>query len=912
MWMTHDFEGASIIVADDDPTNLQVLEYMLGGLGCEVRLTRSGEMLLKSVAFKQPDLILLDVHMPGLDGYQTCNKLKANEKYKNIPVIFVSAMNEEFSKVKGFKSGAVDYITKPFQLEELKAHIGVHLRLAKQANELRNLQAAVEQSRTSILITDLHGIIEYANQSTAEISGYSMPEIVGHNPRVFKSDIHPNSVYQDLWQTISQGKVWNGELCNRKKDGSLFWELVVISPVRGADGSFSRYVAVKEDVTTQRELREQLIRAKEQAEAANQAKSSFLAMMSHEIRTPMNGVIGMIDLLDQSHLDNAQKRLTRIAKVSSMSLLHIINDILDFSKIEAGRMKLESIPVDWRHIIDDVAEMVSSALLDKGLQLYCFVSPEVPDRVKGDQARLRQVLLNLLSNAIKFTHNSDDKFGQIFVCLSLDRFKSNQLILEVEDNGIGISPTMLENLFQPFVQADNSTHRRYGGTGLGLSICNRLISLMEGSISCASLEGVGSTFTVKLPCDTVSDRHNRPLPLKNCLIHLFSDQNFIYEFLKLDLEGLGAKVMIADTLGNNQHDEQQVSLFAGTWSHEEKVDLLHNYQVKNPNIPCVLLASPNEQTKIDNCVLVDGNPFRPLAIQKGVNIALGRESSAPEDMVPINLATPTPTRESAETMGKLILVAEDNLVNQEVIQLQLQLLGYIADVVANGREAIEKMKQHNYGLLLTDCHMPKMDGFELTSAIRQMELKGKTRLPIIAVTANAMQGEAQRCLIAGMDGYLAKPVELTKLKQLLEHWLPTNSSVEISKSPKFPTAESNNHVDKLEVDIIDKNLLHKYLGDDLQIHHRYLRQFANDSLSLFTSVKDNAQQGKWSEIAILMHKLKSSSKAVGAATLSDLCTQLEQAAKTGNVNEINRLLADVNDAYELVRQYINKLPNERS
>lgn len=908
MWMTHDFEGASIAVADDDPTNLKVLEYMLGGLGCDVRLTRSGEMLLKSVALKQPDLILLDVHMPGLDGYQTCTKLKASEKYKDIPVIFVSAMNEEFSKVKGFKSGAVDYITKPFQLEELKAHISVHLRLAKQANELRNLQAAVEQSRTSILITNLEGTIEYANQSTAEISGYSMPEIVGHNPRVFKSDVHPNSVYEDLWQTISQGKVWNGELCNRKKDGTLFWELVVISPVRGADGSFTRYVAVKEDVTKQRELREQLIRAKEQAEAANQAKSSFLAMMSHEIRTPMNGVIGMIDLLDQSHLDADQQRLTRIAKVSSMSLLNIINDILDFSKIEAGRMKLESIPVDWRHIIDDVAEMVSSALLDKNLQLYCFVSPEVPSQVKGDQARLRQVLLNLLSNAIKFTHSHDDKLGCIFVRLDLDSIESNQLILNVEDNGIGISPTMLDNLFQPFVQADSSTHRRYGGTGLGLSICNRLINLMKGNISCTSQEGVGSNFTVQLPCERVRDKHKKSLPLNNCLVHLFSNQDVIYDFLKLDLESLGAHVASENSPVNDVFSNpKQVALFAGNWSPEEKTNLLHNYQVKNPDIPCVLLVEPNEQSKITNCILVSSNPFRPLAIQRSISVALGRTSSEPENVEQIYPNVSAPTRETAQAEGRLILVAEDNLVNQEVIQLQLQLLGYSADVVANGKEALEKIQNQNYGLLLTDCHMPQMDGFELTSAIRKMESKEKTRLPIIAVTANAMQGEAQRCLMAGMDGYLAKPVELTKLKQLLEHWLPYSQSSKTNKRPPMPANESD--IDNLKINVIDKDLLHKYLGDDEQIHYHYLHKFANDSLKLFASIKDMAQQEKWPEIAALMHKLKSSSKAVGAATLSELCVQLEQAAKAEKADEVTRLLEDVNDAYELVREYVNKLPD---
>ncbi|PWI32993.1 hypothetical protein DI392_11805 [Vibrio albus] len=909
MWMEHDLSGSSIVAADDDPANLLVLESMLGELGCEARLVRDGGMLLQSVAMKVPDLVLLDVHMPGVDGYQTCARLKEDERFKDIPVIFISAANEEFSKVKGFELGAVDYITKPFQLEELKARIGVHLKLARQARELRNLQAAVEQSRTSIIITDLNGTIEYANHSASEVTGYELSEIIGSNPRIFKSGVHSDEMYQELWETISRGNVWSGELCNRKKDGSFYWELVVISPVRGVDGSFTRYVAVKEDITEQRELREQLISAKEQAEAANQAKSSFLAMMSHEIRTPMNGVIGMIDLLNQTPLDDEQQRLARIAKVSSMSLLNIINDILDFSKIEAGKMKLESIPVTWRGLIDSVAEMVSGSLLDKHLNLFCLVDPAVPNRVRGDHARLRQLLLNLLSNAIKFTSTTGNVQGDILVRLFLHPEHQDTLVLEVEDNGVGISPEQLENLFHPFVQADTSTHRRYGGSGLGLSICSRLVSLMQGEIHCVSQEGEGSKFVVTLPCVPVN--HDKPeLSLDDYNILLLSNDIRISEYLERDLTARGANVLSAEDV---RKKGVGVLLFAGTWKTAEKERLVHAYQHRYPQTPSVVLISESEREEkraFKEGVLAEINPFRPEAIHKALKRAMGcgehQEEALPEKLV--GNTHPLPSLAQAEAEGRLILVAEDNVVNQEVIKRQLNLLGYVAEIAENGEVALNKMQQRSYGLLLTDCHMPRMDGFELTSRIRDQELHEETHLPVIAITANAMQGESQRCMLAGMDGYLAKPVELTKLKETLARWLPLMDEPVKGERSELPSDSETLNISEQSSSVIDHQLMSRYLGDDKKIQHYFLHKFTEDNQQVMASVAAHIEQKNWRQVAEMMHKLKSSSKAIGAMALSELCIQLEQAAKNQDAAQAGKLCTGVANEFERVSEYVEQMP----
>ncbi|WED20795.1 response regulator [Vibrio sp. JC009] len=908
MLIEHDLRGASILAADDDPSNLKVLESMLQELGCEVRLARDGEMLLQSVALKLPDLILLDVHMPGIDGYQACERLKSSDKSKDIPVIFLSAMNEQFSKVKAFELGAVDYITKPFQLEELKARIGVHLKLAHQARELRNLQAAVEQSRTSIFTTDLDGYIQYANQSTAEVSGYPMLEIIGERPSLFKSGEHQNEFYAELWQTISSGNVWRGELCNKKKNGELYWVLAVISPVRGTEGAFTRYVAIEEDVTEQRKLREQLIKAKEQAESANKAKSSFLAMMSHEIRTPMNGVVGIIDLLNQTNLDREQVRLAHIAKMSSMSLLNIINDILDFSKIEAGRMKLESIPVAWRSVIDGAAEMVSGELKSRDLRLYCLVDPAVPERVHGDQERLRQLLLNLLSNAIKFTESTGEKEGVIVIRLNFKADSLRQLVLEVEDNGIGISPEQLKTLFQPFVQADSSTHRRYGGTGLGLSICVRLIGMMGGEISCVSEEGSGSRFIVNLPCEQVAYLPDTELLLDGCNLLLDSTDLNLKDFLADDLSALGARVIFADDLPENVEDPEQaieLVLITDYRSTDEKIVLVKKYQTRYPASRCVVLASAAEQMdkeKFPACVLVDANPFRPEELHKALAIATGRIASATEkEKLLIDPTRTIPEISQAESEGCLILIAEDNLVNQEVIKRQLNFLGYAAEVADDGEMALEMMKKRHYGLLLTDCHMPRIDGFQLTAAIRERELHGASRTPIVAITANAMQGEAERCLLAGMDGYLAKPVELAKLKESIDRWLPIEKCCTLSgcTEPEKPSESKS--------DIIDFELLARFLGDDKETQHYFLNKFANDSKDTFEAAKSAAEEEDMVKVVQLMHKLKSSSKAVGAENLSGLCLQLELVAKSRDVGKAAILTGDVLDEFSRVCSYVATL-----
>ena len=515
--------------------------------------------------------------------------------------------------------------------------------------ELRKLSRAVEQSPVTIVITDVHGTIEFVNPMFTKLTGYTAEEAIGQNPRILKSVNTSTDTYEELWSTITAGNTWEGEFYNKSKDGSLFWERAAISPLRDANGTITHYLAVKENVTENKSIMEQLVAAKEQAEAGTRAKSDFLATMSHEIRTPMNGVIGMTGLLLDTELDKEQREYAEIVHRSGDNLLGLINDILDFSKIESGKLDLEILDFDLRRILDDTTLMFAHRATEAGLDLTCHIEPSVPLCLKGDPGRVRQIIINLVGNALKFSHQ-----GGVALTVSLVREQDGiaTVKFEVHDTGIGMPASRLAAVFEPFTQASGSTARKYGGTGLGLAICKQLAELMGGEIGVTSEEGKGSTFW------------------------------FTSRF------------------------EKQT---------EQTSDVLTTAQ-KSTLSPRVALTINNRNARI--------------------------------------------------------LLAEDNIINQKVAQNILKKLGYTADVVADGGEAVQALEMIDYDLVLMDCMMPEMNGFEATAMIRNTASKVLNHnIPIIAMTANAMKGDHEKCIEAGMDDYMSKPVKKTELSVMLAKWL---------------------------------------------------------------------------------------------------------------------------------------------
>jgi two-component system sensor histidine kinase/response regulator len=554
--------------------------------------------------------------------------------------------------------------------------------------------------------------------------------------------------------------------------------------------------ALQCEVRRRMAMEHDLNRAKNAAETADRAKSAFLANMSHEIRTPMNGVIGMANLLLSSALTTEQRDLAETLCESSEALLTIINDILDFSKIEAGRLLLEDIDFDLSENLELALDLHADAATRKSIELVMDIDSSVPSRVRGDPVRLRQVVLNLLSNAIKFTAK-----GEVVLRVMTTGQRDGKTLLrfEVSDTGIGIPPEVQTALFQPFVQADTSTTRRFGGSGLGLAICKRLAELMRGEIGVQSPGTGGSTFWFTAALDAPVEPAP-PLLLTPSLLEnhhaLIVDDNATNRKLLLHLctawrlqhraaDGALAALDELRAAARTGHPFDLVILD----HHMPDIDGLGlaSMVLADPTIPrptFVLLTSRGErlqkaQMDAHGLAACELKPLHPERLRNTLSRIMAR-STSPFSGVATN--PPMPARDAVPMNGLVpILVAEDNLVNQKVTSLQLRKLGYAADIVQNGREALEAIQRKPYALVLMDAQMPELDGIAATRLIRAAQAAGEPGFPaelrIIAMTANAMAGDRETCIEAGMDDYLAKPVNTDALRAILERYLPADPAV---------------------------------------------------------------------------------------------------------------------------------------
>ncbi len=646
--------------------------------------------------------------------------------------------------------------------------------------------------------------------------------------------------------------------------------------------------------------------AKAAAEAANEAKSLFLATMSHEIRTPMNGVQGMLELLQLTPLQADQAEIVAVVRESADALLGIINDILDFSKIEAGRMDLEAVPLDAGRIAESVADTLHPLARRRGLALICHVDPSLPVTLLGDPLRLRQILMNLAGNAIKFTER-----GHVAIRLEHlgDDGAKCRLRLAVTDTGIGMSATAIARLFAPFTQAEESITRRFGGTGLGLSICRRLAELMGSRIEVQSTPGRGSSFYLDLTLPrTEAEADSRPsADLDGLHVALWSDEPAHLPMLDAYLAASGARTVIAEA---PQHIAADAILLV---CHDpEKL-------LARPLIQPVIFASPNHPMRAPNSLADRAGlvfapyPLRRTALAEAVAIATGRQSRADllAEMTPAQitelrlaaqkaraLARQAPDRTAALERGELFLVVDDHPTNRLVLQRQLALLGYMADTAADAATALRLWQETPYAMILTDCHMPEMDGYALSQTIRAAEAASGRRIPILAVTASAMQGEEERCLTAGMDGLLAKPVLLDSLRDAIIKHRP-DLAILTPDVDIIEKAQSNIPV--------DLDGLIALFGEDRTILRELLIEFATsaqDTLArLMTALAiDDAAQAR-----ALAHRLKGSAHTAGAMVLGDIAAQVEAAIAQGDWDTARSDAVDLDAALTAVQNYISQL-----
>ncbi|MCW2245375.1 PAS domain S-box-containing protein [Azospirillum fermentarium] len=649
----------------------------------------------------------------------------------------------------------------------------------------RRLRTILEQSPAGVAIVQSDGTVVFANARAAEMAGMDRQRLIGAR--------HPLTPVIDGSQSRTAGApalvtdrgpeagvvARDVEVAVTRPDGRRAWALLTI---QRTEFEGRPAVLVWSYDITERKLAEEALRsAKEQAEVAARSKSEFLATMSHEIRTPMNGVLGMLELIALTPLNGEQTTLLTTVRDSAMALLRIIDDILDLSKIEAGKLDLEEMPLAPLDLVEGVADLLAPQAQHKHLMMVCDVDPEIPARVLGDPGRLRQILFNLTGNAIKFTES-----GRVVLRLRAVRGAPRgrvRLTFEVEDTGIGISPAGQARLFQPFSQADSSTTRRFGGTGLGLAICTRLVEMMGGQIGVQSSPGRGSTFwfAVDLPLAAREEEGGGVPDLAGITVLLADEDPAERTVLTRMLQGAGAVVADADSA------EEALDLFdlaapdllmvsAGLpGEHGPGLDMLMSgiadyHQVGGTTPPLLVLADGRGIASPAGA----GVLVRPLH-RRDVLRAVGDRTGCAVPAVDAAPSVPDAVDEPAlPVTGQRILVAEDHPTNQQVIVRQLRQLGFEADIVADGAEALAAWRGGGYSLLITDCHMPRMDGYELARRIRAEEraegAPGAAPLPIIAMTANALAGEMERCTDAGMDAYLPKPVTLQQLSATLRRW----------------------------------------------------------------------------------------------------------------------------------------------
>ncbi len=766
-------------------------------------------------------------------------------------------------------------------------------------NTASEQQFALDQ-HSIVAITDLSGTITYVNDKLCEISGYSKEELLGNNHRILNSAYHDRKFFDDMYRTITSGGVWHADICDQRKDGTKFWVDTTIVPTKNALGEVSSYIAIRTDITHIKQVEIELMQAAEDAQAATVAKSQFLANMSHEIRTPLNGVIGMTNLLLDTTLNTEQFSQAKIISNSSNALLTIINDILDFSKIEAGKLDIEIIDFELSALISDIATSMSFRADEKNIELICPSTPVKPYWYRGDPGRIRQILVNLIGNAIKFT-----LFGQVSVDVHIINKKGQyHLLVEVIDTGIGLSDEQQQGLFERFTQADGSTTRQFGGTGLGLTITKHLVELMGGEINVESTLNEGSAFTVEIPL--AKSEHNAAPKPSTALSQesiLIVDDNYTNRKLLTDLFNIweipnqqvetGLEAIQALSQAAEQGKPFTLAIIDMQMPQMDGAQLakLIRQQANIAQTQMILLTSQARRGDARKMQDIGFRGFltKPVNQSDLYNVLLQVSGQGDARLI---------TRHTAHELSLFdaqVLVVEDNITNQLVAQGMLAKFGLQVTITNNGKEAIETLSEKCYDLVFMDCQMPIMDGFEATHMIRDPSSSVQQHdIPIIAMTANAMSKDKERCLVAGMNGFIAKPVNPTELQQQLNHWLSEQSTTSVAdesshqqKSIDDLAFQASTAIQRKEPpeQIFDPSVLHKLLNDETKIQS-IINAFLDDTASQISLLKTSITDVDPASAGAIAHKIKGSAASIGANVLSRHARNMEIAAKEGNIQPV--------------------------
>jgi two-component system, sensor histidine kinase and response regulator len=704
------------------------------------------------------------------------------------------------------------------------------------------------------------------------------------------------------------------------RTGTPLWIRFMVA-AETKNGVVTRLSGALQDVTQPRQAEEARLAAKDAEAAAIRAKGNFLANMSHEIRTPMNGVIGMTELLLDTPLQSSQREFAETIRTSATTLLGIINDILDYSKIEAGKLEIERVPMHIRDVVEDVGMAMAVHATAKNLELIVNVDPGVPDRVLGDPTRLRQLLTNLISNAVKFTQQ-----GEVVVEVFPLALQNGRALLsfEVRDTGIGMPEEIVSRLFEPFVQADDSSTRNYGGMGLGLAIVRRLVNLMGGKIDVTSRPGGGSVFSFSLPFDAIYDAAD-PVSTSRVItrgkrVLVMDDNPTNRRVLYGQLQPVGFEVVVAataaETIRTMRNAQQAGNPFDVVIADDEMPDsdgVAFAARVKSSAglapTPLILLTSMDRHGNISSLAQAGyaaymTKPVRGAELRACIERVLEREMDAAtgRHQALVTRTTLAADQGQGQYRGK-VLVVEDNIVNQQVAKRFLQRLGCQVAIAENGKRGVEEFFRDQFGLVLMDVQMPVMDGLAAAREIRARELP-EHRVPIVALTASAMTDELERCTAAGMDAMLAKPLELTRLCEILDRY-GFRAGAEASQDATAQSlAAEPAPVTKLVPKPVDLDQLRSIVGDDRAFMNELCETFVASSGRIVEELTRALSAGDRAVLSAMAHKLKGGSSSICAHELARLAASLEKDAKEKPLAELEHSLQTLRHAFDAAAGYV--------